>query len=411
MKFPYRSIVVKNGGVEIDHVTKAVRSTDDNGIGVEYRGLFYYLVDDRYIEISGEWRYLSDTKIVLDPEELILRASVQPWILSFELSRPYAFLSGSKAFLDNALKQLANAGIVAERWGPSFFQSAGRDFDWFIRLPATDVGDGRSEWKIDRALEAALSQFEDAAPSEAMFSASELHLRIVEAERQLAAEIDRRDKVEAEILQLQTRFQSESQRLAEAVSFLKAALCEIRERPTATRVELDPTVEALRVELDQALSHWALAEDSLRVNTQALQEAQAQLRKLEADINRNREPSNATPAPGGRKGAVRELEMALEVFAPNLRLLKDSVEFLTVEVVDRADLYAKLRTLDTDPKSLKCKRVHAADSWLELHFSTGLARDGRIYFKRFEHEHKPYWGVLVSDQAAQQRDCDWIAQQ
>ena len=101
----------------------------------------------------------------------------------------------------------------------------------------------------------------------------------------------------------------------------------------------------------------------------------------------------------------------LSVFAPTIALQRDSAQFIAVEVSDRTDLYRKLRILNEDPKSLASKRVQSAKSWLELHFSTGLARDGRLYFSPIEGLGAIRWAVLVSDKAAQPRDFEWMAKQ
>jgi hypothetical protein len=103
--------------------------------------------------------------------------------------------------------------------------------------------------------------------------------------------------------------------------------------------------------------------------------------------------------------------LVLSIFAPSIFLLRESDQFIDIEVPDRTDLYEKFRTLDQNPKDLKCKRVQSAEGWLELHFSTGLGRDGRIYFKKMEIDGHSRWGVLVSDKAAQPRDFDWMSRQ
>lgn len=105
-----------------------------------------------------------------------------------------------------------------------------------------------------------------------------------------------------------------------------------------------------------------------------------------------------------RRAQRQELPKFLQLFAPNLVLVGNSIDVLTVELRSYEDVLEKLRLLAYAPEQVRAKRVQSASEWSELHFSTGRADDGRIYFKRS----KDCCVVLVSFKQQQERDIAYL---
>jgi len=95
----------------------------------------------------------------------------------------------------------------------------------------------------------------------------------------------------------------------------------------------------------------------------------------------------------------------LDVLLPNMVFKRDSLDVLLKELKSFKDVLGILRTLESDPQQVKCKRVQSAGKWLECHFNTGVANDGRLYFKQEEDQRF----VLVSLKSEQKRDVQYLA--
>ncbi|MFN3725249.1 MAG: hypothetical protein ACK4SZ_02975 [Allosphingosinicella sp.] len=170
--------------------------------------------------------------------------------------------------------------------------------------------------------------------------------------------------------------------------------------------ELRAIISNLEHDRDEALAQWADAEDSLRMADLELRQAKARLEELASSA-----PAAPIPPRRSRRRGAEELQITFEILLPEIRFERGSAEFVATEVDDRRDLYTKLCLLSRNPKEMRGKRVHTADGWLEVHFSTGRGNDGRLYYKRQTLDGCGVWRVLVSDKAAQPNDISWLGGQ
>ncbi|PWG03513.1 hypothetical protein [Sphingosinicella humi] len=397
----------------IDTVTRLLRRLPDGRVGAEYMGLVYPLSDTNGISLDAQWCYPSDAPICLEPPEVASSRSAS-WHLENLASRSYLFLNGSADYLERALAALHAASITVEHWGPSFREGhSGRLFDWFIRMPVGKE-DAPSSWELDQILapleDEANKNQSDATLQDQLNRAQRLLdallRRQAHAERQLSEAFTRADAQAAAILEIGRRAKERERILETELAFLRASMNASKsatKRPTPEEAQLREIIRKLETEREDALGKWTVSDE-------AFQRAEAERRELQARL----EELALTPPPspaGGRRGRQRsldELETTIRVLLPDIRLLRGSCEFIVTEVDDRRDLYTKLRMLSENPTSLRGKRVHTADGWLEIHFSTGRARDGRIYYKRKTENGAAMWDILVSDKAAQAGDISWL---
>ncbi|GBD26737.1 hypothetical protein HRbin30_02078 [bacterium HR30] len=134
------------------------------------------------------------------------------------------------------------------------------------------------------------------------------------------------------------------------------------------------------------------------------------LESLRAELERARENAEEVKAESRRKECElrraqrEELPKFLQLFAPHLVFVRDSIDVLTVELPSYEPVLEKLRLLAWAPEQLRSKRVQSAPDWNEVRFSTGRADDGRLYFKRT----KERCFVLVSFKTEQPRDLEYL---
>ncbi|GAA4019225.1 hypothetical protein GCM10022280_18730 [Sphingomonas swuensis] len=409
-------IQVERGGELIDTIERLLRRLPDGRIGAEYMGLVYPLSGPAEINLETTWCYPSEAPICLEPPELP-SARARKWHLEELSSRSYLLLNGSAEYLDRVVTALQSARIEIEHWGPSFREDAfGRLHDWFIRLPAA-IEETFRKWEIDQIL-AGVSEADEPKlhlPLADQLTRTQRLLeallrRQAEAERQLAEALANADAQGAANREFASQAKDRERHLQTEVAFLRASVSAALSPTTSSTSDADPhlprLLEELESERDDALARWALADDELQRHQAELRELTARLEELKLA------PQNA-PALNRRtrQRSLEELETTLRVLLPDVRLLRGSAEFVITEVEDRRDLYSKLRALSHDPTSLRGKRVHTADGWLEVHFSTGRGRDGRMYFKRMTIDGAACWAILVSDKAAQTSDISWLGGQ
>ncbi len=146
---------------------------------------------------------------------------------------------------------------------------------------------------------------------------------------------------------------------------------------------------------------------SLKEENQRLRQA---IDNLGVELRRAREETQTLKTESRRKECElrraqrAELPRFLELFAPSLTLVRDSVDVLTVELQSYDDALKKLSLLARAPEQLRAKRVQSAPEWSEIRFSTGRSDDGRFYFKRT----KDRCFVLVSLKTEQARDLEYL---
>lgn len=407
-------IQVGRGGEVVDAVQRLLRQLPDGRIGAEYMGLVYPLSGSAEIDLDTMWCYPAEAPICLEPPDLPSTGRTK-WHLEELDSRSYLFLNGSADYLERAVSGLEAAGVKVEHWGPSFrYDPTGALYDWFVRLPGKSK-QATSRWELDQILSAVadiaagggqkLSPTDQLARLQRFLDA--LLRRQAEAERQLAEAIASADTHAASTRDVSRQATERERRLQTELAFVRASLSakllDSTPKATAEEVSLRQVIKALEVERDEALEKWAEADEHLRHSYAHVRELQARLEELVVAPHPSPAPNRRT-----RQRVLEELGTTIRALLPEVRLLRDSAEFIITEVEDRRDLYGKLRTLSLEPTSLRGKRVHTADGWLEVHFSTGRARDGRLYYKRLIQDGTSCWGILVSDKAAQAGDISWL---
>ncbi len=260
----------------------------------------------------------------------------------------YLFIDGNAQARDQAVRTLEGAGIAILRSGPNLSDSAG---DWFIRI------DQRSAGSLSRISEL-LGEAIKLPPAE---EGGSLRERL----------------------------------LIDALGAAKTAQGQLR-------TELERAQNAA-----VALSIKSDGESALKVSLEAMAMRLAEVEK-EAEALRAR--ADAAPRPQSKPNRLEtELTVAVTALLPRLDLVGNSMNFIAVELPDRAILWRALEALDAQergqPKSWKSLSGHSG--WWERHFSTGQDNQGRIYARATGQPAR--WQVLVShkqDQAADLRRID-----
>lgn len=404
-------VTLEREGQVLDRIERLPRRMPDGSIGVEYMGLVYPLAPAGRTSIDGRWCYPSEAPICLEPPDLPVEMGGTFWTMDRSGTRPYLFVNGSEALLTETLSRLANAAVTVEHYGPSFREGeSGLLHDWFVRMDPTDAP---GDWELAQLL-ADVSEPDvtsEAATPELVTARlrrdhDRLSTLLVNAERELAAAVAAADANKAELDRARAEAERSSRRLETESAFLRAGMSALRSQTSVVDdgvlADLNERVHALTADRDDALASWTKAEDSVSQLRVGLEAAEAALAEALAR-------PNDRPAPATRKQARAdaELQTVLRTLLPGIGLVRGSADFILTEVEDRRDLYGKLRLLIDDPVSVGGKRVHAADGWLEVHMSTGLGRDGRLYYRK----NAQGWSVLVSDKAAQPNDFQWLKAQ
>ena len=115
------------------------------------------------------------------------------------------------------------------------------------------------------------------------------------------------------------------------------------------------------------------------------------------------------PALGSKGKIADEVKDVLNFLLPNVRLLRDSIEVMTLEFDNRRIVWRSLAELISAKGVLKdWKKIRGADGWWERHMSDGRDNTDRIYARR---GNETLWDVLISHKAEQIRDIAWLARQ
>lgn len=257
-----------------------------------------------------------------------------------ETGEAYLFLDGAAAERDVAVQQLQAAGIAVLRSGPNLSSQSG---DWFIRLSGVTLAD-------TSVIDAALGHRNSARSSTPAGIVRERLLS--EALRQALA---RQEELTRQVQETSARSASAEQALP----------------------DLQAEVQALRQQLVDLARE--LAEP--RSPPMLSREPHRQIARLEV-----------------------ELGVMVEELLPRLDLIRDSLQFIAVELSDRRAVWRALGELQRDDRGIPVgwKGVAGRTGWWERHVSTGHDNQGRIYARR---EGSPSrWKVLVSHK--QQQDAD-----
>ena len=166
-------------------------------------------------------------------------------------------------------------------------------------------------------------------------------------------------------------------------------------------------VSRLQADLTTAMDEWAKAAEAIESERRDREVFAARNAELEAEMRRLLAVATTSEPPlrPSRSGRIREdLSAIFSALMPRLRLVRGSLDFLANEVPDWKPILGVLSQLQHEPGTVKSKRVQSSGKWLERHFSTGRADIGRVYWCAREQG----LDVLISDEAAQQRDFAWM---
>lgn len=320
----------------------------DGGLAAIWRGqAFPLLPDGKSIDVSQEgW----------SPSELALlkpREAPPAYALLENKDSVYVLLSGSVTDREAAVSRLKLARIEVERTGPYLGAPvAGMDCDWYIRLSHP----GRLD------LSTLIANSLGVPPSQAN-APGDLRTRLLETELSLARARNAADRAELARIRLENAaLQSTS---AEAQSF--------------------------RMAMEAA-------------NAEAIRLTQ-EFERLSQEVARSREMQHIRPDHRIETEIVDMMAMLL----PRARLLRDSLQLMTIEYASRKGVYRALQELHTSDQGIPSawKVVKGLNGWWERHVSNGQADTGRAYARLDTSDR--IWDVLLSHKATQPRDMQWLA--
>ena len=305
------------------------------GLAAIWRGqAFPLLPDGKSIDVSREgW----------SPNELLIpkpRSVMPAYALLENADSVYILLSGSVTEREAAVSRLTQARIQIERTGPYLgVPVAGMDCDWYIRLLHPGASDLSS--LIADTLGSAHSH---------LSPPGDLRTRLLETELGLTRARGAADR--AELAQLKLEIAALQSTSAEAHA-LRAAM---------------ETANAEAIRLTEEFDR--LSEEALRTH----------------EISQIR-PDNRIET---------EIADMMAMLLPRARLLRDSLQLMTIEYASRKGVYRALQELHTSDQGIPSawKFVKGLSGWLERHVSNGQADTGRAYARLDSSDRK--WDVLVS---------------
>lgn len=261
-------------------------------------------------------------------------------------SEAYVLIAGGFIDAETAAGKLRTAGFEVLRTGRYLGDPIENlDADWFVRIVRPPV-----PMDLAESLEPILGQPALRAPP---MAAGDQRARLLAAE--LLAARGREEELQAELVRRRTAADTGS-----------AAAAEI-----------------------EALQDALAAEQRLREVAEQAAEAV------------ERQP---LPAPSGRM--ADEVRDVLAGLLPNMTMLRDSIEVITVEFARRGAVWRALGELASATAIPRdWKKIHGADGWWERHLSDGRDNTGRIYARRGGGS---AWEVLISHKAEQNRDIAWL---
>lgn len=181
------------------------------------------------------------------------------------------------------------------------------------------------------------------------------------------------------------------------------------------RIEMDRDVASSL--LDESLAKntefETAAEQTIALTEEELRKAEEQLEILRAEKEQLEDRLYEAQRLGsGRSDDSRvgfpeaELERILSSTIPSVSFLNGSLSVMQHEVQDYGPVLSLLSELDKSGHIARQKGVGGCPKWHEVHFSTGAARDGRLYFGPIGGDRK--WRVLVAKKATQTQDIRYL---
>lgn len=287
-----------------------------------------------------------------------------PYAVVSGVDQAYIFVAGSAMDLERAAADLRQAGVPILRTGRYLGDPVdGLAADWFVRVIPPDDGERLSD-RVGRVLGRVQSP-----QNEPM-----LRLRLLAAE--LAQTRERALRSEAEVKKLKAALRSQPLPDTHRAGVTEAAYPE-----GAGAGQYPPDATAID---DNRADHATATEN-------------AQL------------PYQPTPMP---KRVLAEIEDVFVALLPRIRLLRQCIDVVAIEFVDRRSLYRVLAELDRCETTIpsRWKTVQGVDGWIEKSkVGNGQDSQGRIYARLDRADRS--WEVLVSHKAEQDRDIAWLRRQ
>ena len=100
---------------------------------------------------------------------------------------------------------------------------------------------------------------------------------------------------------------------------------------------------------------------------------------------------------------AHQFESMLSIFLANVTFLSDSIDILKNEIKDYTTALSKITEI-YNTVNFKAKKIQTLNKWFEIHYNTGQKDDGRIYFKKENHQMQ----VLVSFKSGQKKDIEYL---
>ena len=100
---------------------------------------------------------------------------------------------------------------------------------------------------------------------------------------------------------------------------------------------------------------------------------------------------------------AHQFESMLSIFLANVTFISDSIDILKNEIKDYTTALSKITEI-YNTVNFKAKKIQTLNKWFEIHYNTGQKDDGRIYFKKENHQMQ----VLVSFKSGQKKDIEYL---
>jgi hypothetical protein len=146
-------------------------------------------------------------------------------------------------------------------------------------------------------------------------------------------------------------------------------------------------------------------EAELNARKSDLDAAQLLLDEYASD-SRLPEASTLSTSPSGLDDFQQKTEAVLLSLAPRVNFARDSLACLFSFIPNWAPVIDAVKSLQSGDSLTKAKRFNVGPGWYEIHFRTGRANDGRLYYRKRGGEDKV--DVLVSIKRRQERDKNYL---
>lgn len=355
-------ISILDGSEPLEDVACRPAILPDGRKGAIWRGLAYPLLESGdAIDVTA--RGWPPSQCRTNP----LAAPRSSYMLLEGVEAKYVLISGSVAERDAMAADLSKSGIAVLRVGRYLPETQeGFQGDWYVKVPANTDNE-----KI-------LQRFGDGsnAPSTSAEGPSELRIHLLKVE--LATALARGAAERAELTRLRLEYAS------------------FRQDTVAERRALQEVADAAALEA----KNLAEALEQLSRNSEIRSD------KNEALPIARQQSSNRTKAK-----IVDEIRDVISTLFPRAKLVRDTIDVISVEFLNRRSVYKALNELHTSQAGIPAawKTLKGHDGWLERHVSDGQSDAGRAYARLVDPDRS--WEILISHKGEQTRDMQWLSKQ